>query len=240
MTHRAFLAVLAALAWTCPAPRCDAADNDERPWCDTFSPYKADLSDIGKNPYFVLWPGHRLVLRHRNETLVIHVLNETQIVDGVKTRVVEERETQDGKLVEVSRNYFAISKTTGDVYYFGEDVDTYRDGKVTGHKGSWRAGVNGARFGLMMPGMPSVGDRYCQEVAPAVAMDRAEVIRLAETVTTPAKSFERCLRIRESSALQDGGGGDKLYAPDVGLIQDGKLVLTEMECPLCKRAKQSP
>jgi Concanavalin A-like lectin/glucanases superfamily len=52
--------------------------------------------------------------------LTITVLNETKMVDGVETRVVEERETKGGKLKEVSRNYFAISKRTNDVFYFGE------------------------------------------------------------------------------------------------------------------------
>jgi hypothetical protein len=82
------------------------------------------------------------------------VLNETKTVDGVECRVVEERETKDGKLVEVSRNYFAIGKRTNSVYYFGEDVDIYKDDKVVSHEGAWLAGKNGARFGLMMPGLP--------------------------------------------------------------------------------------
>ncbi|MFA6563405.1 MAG: hypothetical protein WCV00_15975 [Verrucomicrobiia bacterium] len=241
MTRRALLANLAALPLTLPTTlhAAGAAGNNERPWCDTFSPNKADFSDIGKNPYFLLWPGHRLFLRDGKATLVISVLNETKVVDGVKTRVVEEREMKDGKLAEVSRNYFAISKTTGDVYYFGEDVDTYENGKVTGHEGSWLAGVNGATSGLMMPGMPAVGDRYYQEVAPAVAMDRAEVVSLSETVATPAKSFERCLRTRESSGLKNAGG-DKLYAPDVGLVKDGNLILTGVDCPLCKGTNVAP
>jgi hypothetical protein len=161
------------------------------------------------------------------------------MVDGIRTRVVEERETKAGNLIEVSRNYFAISRTTGDVYYFGEDVDHYKDGKVVGHEGSWLAGVNGARFGLMMPGFPAVNDRYHHEVAPGVAMDRAEIIALKEDVATPAKNFEHCLRIRESSTLKSGTS-DKLYAPDVGLVQDGKLLLTEIECPLCKGLKTTP
>ena len=104
----------------------DGAGKERRPWSTSFSPDKADLVAIGKNTYFILLPSFRLFLEHGKDSLVIHVLNETKMVDGVETRVVEERETKDGKLVEVSRNYFAISKTTGDVYYFGEDVDTYK------------------------------------------------------------------------------------------------------------------
>jgi len=241
MKRHTLLAILIALLVTFSTTihAAGEAEKEDRPWCDSFAPYKADLSDTGKNTYFFLWPGYRLFLQHEKETLVISVLNETKVIDGVKTRVVEEREMKDGKLNKVSRNYLAISRTTGDVYYFGEDVDIYENGKMSSHKGTWHAGVNGARFGLMMPGRPAVGDRYYQEVAPAVAMDRAEVISLTETLGTPSKMFERCLRTRESSGLRSGTE-DKLYAPNVGLIKDGRLVLTGIDCPLCKGTKVIP
>ncbi|MCX7825776.1 MAG: hypothetical protein N2689_09480 [Verrucomicrobiae bacterium] len=228
---RSLTAVTLAVAVTACAAEKAAAE--ERPWCDIFSVDKADLADTGKNAYFMLVPGYRLILEHGNQRLVISVLDETKVVDGVKTRVVEERETQDGRLVEVSRNYYAMSRTTGDVYYFGEDVDIYKDGKVTSHKGAWLAGVNGAKFGLMMPGRPEVGDRYYQELAPGIAMDRAEIISLRERFTTPAKTFERCLRVRETSGMKSGSE-DKLYAYGVGLIKDGNLLLVEVDCPECK------
>jgi hypothetical protein len=198
---------------------------------DTFAVDKANLADTGKNTYFILQPGCRLVYEDGKDTLTITVLDETKTVDGVKTRVVEERETKNGRLEEVSRNYFAIDKVAGDVYYFGEDVDMYdKSGKVTGHGGSWLAGVNGARFGLMMPGEPKVGDKYYQEVAPGTAMDRAEVVSVTENFKAPAGEFKNCLRTRESSGLESGSE-DKWYAPDVGLVKDADFVLTKIEKP---------
>ena len=92
--------------------------------------------------------------------LVITVLNQTKIVDGVETRIVVEHETAGGQLIEISTNYFAISKKTSDVFYFGEDVDMYKSGKVKNHEGAWISGVNGAPFGLQMPGTPLLGARY--------------------------------------------------------------------------------
>ncbi|MFZ2641484.1 MAG: hypothetical protein WA117_10835 [Verrucomicrobiia bacterium] len=216
-----------------------AVEKEERPWCDSFSPYKADLSDSGKNPFFFLWPSYRLLLQGGKETRAISVLNETKIIDGVKTRVIEDRRTKDGKLIEVSRSYVTISRTTGDVYCFGKDVDVYKNGKLIGHEGTWMAGANGARLGLLMPGRPAVGDKYHREVAPGVAMDRAEVISTTETLTTPTKVFERCLRTRESSSLTSRSE-DTLYAPDVGLIKAGNLMLTGIDCPLCKGTKAAP
>ena len=212
---------------------------EERPWCNIFSVNKAELSDVGKNRYLFLWPGYKMMLQHGKDTLIISVLDETKIVDGVKTRVVEERETKDGQLIEVSRNYFAISKRTGDVYYFGEDLDIYKNGKVVGHEGFWQAGVNGAKFGLMMPGRPEVGDRYCREVAPGVAMDRAEVIACNENCITPENAFAQCVRVRETSALESGSS-DKFYAPGVGLIKDGEFLLAALNCPICNGSPDVP
>jgi len=225
-------AVLLGLAFlaTAGAAKDEGKDEGKTPWRDTFAVDKANLADTGRNTYFILEPGYRLILEHGKDSLVIAVLDETKVVDGVKTRVVEERETKGGQLDEVSRNYFAIDKTTGDVYYFGEDVDNYKDGKVTGHEGVWLAGVDGARFGLLMPGKPQVGDRYYQEIAPQVAMDRAEVVSLAEEVKVPAGTFKNCLRTRESSALESGSE-EKLYAPDVGILKDGGFVLVRVEKP---------
>lgn len=209
------------------------------PWCDVFSVNKAELVDEGKNNYFPLWPGYKLLLQHGHDTLTLSVLDETKLVDGVKTRVIEERETKDGQVSEVSSNYFAISRVTGDVYYFGEDVDIYKDGKLASHAGAWRAGVKGAKFGLMMPGRPAVGDKYYQENAPGVALERAEVIACHEHCVTPENAFEHCVHVRETSALESGSS-EKFYAPGVGLIQDGEFRLAALNCPICNGKDDVP
>jgi hypothetical protein len=154
------------------------------------------------------------------------VLDETKQIDGVETRVIEERESNDGKLVEVSRNYFALDKATNDVYYFGEDTDMYKNGKVTSNEGSWHAGEKGARYGLFMPAKPEVGQKFYQELAPDVATDRVEVVSLKEQVKVPAGEFKRCLKTRETTPLENGTEY-KFYAPEIGLIVDGALKLTQ-------------
>jgi hypothetical protein len=199
---------------------------------DTFNVDKAALLDQGSNTYMILEPGYKLILADGKDTLTITVLDETKVVDGVRTRIVEERETKGGKLEEVSRNYFAFDKATGNIYYFGEDVDMYdAKGKITGHEGSWQVGVNNARFGLMMPGKPQVGARYYQEMAPGAAMDRAEVVGVTEKVKVPAGTFKNCLKTRESSSLEKGVE-EKLFAPGVGLLKDGGFKLAKIERPL--------
>lgn len=210
------------------APPKDAkAEKDTGPWTDSFPVEPGELGPTGRNPYFILEPGYFLVLRKGEEELTITVLDETKKVDGVETRVVEEKETKKGKLVEISRNFFAISKRTNSVYYFGEEVDIYEDGKVVSHDGAWLSGVKGAKFGLAMPGTPLVGGRYYNEIAPEVAMDRCEIVSVKETVETIAGTFKNCLKIKETTPLEPDNKEFKYYAPGVGLINDANAELVK-------------
>src|SRR5438874_11584944 len=68
-------------------------------WTQDFGLDRAELVSTGQNPYFVLEPGYFLTLEHGPERLVVRVLSQTRVVDGVETRVVEERETKGGTLV---------------------------------------------------------------------------------------------------------------------------------------------
>ena len=159
------------------------------------------------------------------------------MVDGVMTRVVIEHETKAGKVAEISYNYFAICKRTNSVYYFGEDVDVYKDGKVVGHPGAWLSGVSGARFGLYMPGLPLVGAKYYMEIAPGVGMDRAEVVSVNDTLKTPAGEFKNCVRLLETTPLEPGVTDTKVFAPGIGLIQDGSLKLVKHGMVNLKKTK---
>jgi hypothetical protein len=196
-------------------------------WVDTFAVAKKDFVPTGSNTYFRLEPGYTMVLEKGKIRLVITVLDEARVVDGVETRVVEERESKAGKLLEISRNYFAFNTADQGVYYFGEEVDIYENGTVVGHEGAWESGKNGARFGLMVPGQPALKARFYQEVAPRVAMDRAEIVSLSETLRTPAGEFKGCLKTIETTPLEPFARESKIYAPGVGLIKDGSLLLVE-------------
>ena len=202
---------------------------DDSLWTAEFPVEKGELSADGRNPYFILEPGDQSVFAAGGERLTITVLDETKVVDGVQTRVVEERETRDGKLIEVSRNYFAISRRTNSVFYFGEEVDLYKEGKVIGHEGAWLAGAKGARFGLMMPGQVLLKGRYFQEMAPGVAMDRAEIVSLKEAVTTVSGNFTDCIKVEETTPLEPRAREYKYYARGIGLVQDGSLKLVKHE-----------
>jgi hypothetical protein len=188
---------------------------------------KKTLGVKGSNPYFKLTPGYRLFYKNGDETDALTVLQETKFIDGVEVRIVEDRETNKGATIEVTRDYYAIDSVTNDVYYFGEDVDVHKNGKVVSHEGSWLSGVKGAKFGLMMPGSPKPGQRFFQEQAPGVGMDRAEIVSVDEKVSTPAGNFDRCVHVVETSLLEKDLNDHKWYAAGVGQVKDGSLPLVE-------------
>ena len=203
----------------------DAGGMPDKKWTSSFGEEDCTFVSKGKNRFFVLEPGFQLTLQSRSEKVVITVLKETVKVGSVETRVVEEREEQDGKLKEVSRNFFAICKEHGDVFYFGEEVDEYKDGKVAAHSGQWRASEKDSKAGIIMPGTVLLGARHYQEIAPN-AQDRAEIIRDDVTLKTPAGTFKNCILVEETSGLDPEEKAYKTYAPGIGLIQDEDLLLT--------------
>lgn len=195
-------------------------------WTESFGQESCTFSSVGKNRFFILQPGHQLVLASRTEKVAITVLDETKKIGDVETRVVEEREELNGELKEVSRNFFAICKEHTDVFYFGEEVDIYKGGKIVSHSGQWRADEKNSRAGIMMPGTILLGARHYQEISPN-AMDRAEILSDDVTMKTPAGTFKNCIRIEETSGIDPDEKCYKTYAPGVGLIQDEDLVLTK-------------
>jgi len=200
--------------------------SQEKKWTKSFGEENCTFSSVGSNRFFILEPGYQLVLQSRKEKVVITVLDETKNVGGVETRIVEEYEEENGELKEISRNFFAICEEHGDVFYFGEEEDDYKDGKIVSHSGAWRADEKDSKAGIIMPGTIFLGARHYQEISPN-AMDRAEIISDDVTMTTPAGTFKNCIRVEETSALEPGGKCYKTYAPGIGMIQDEDLLLTK-------------
>jgi hypothetical protein len=204
--------------------------DDKRPFTETLMQDNYTFTTTGSNQYFILEPGYQLVLEgtEDDETvrLVITVLDETKKIGNIETRVVEENESINGETIEISRNFFAFCEQTSSVYYFGEEVDIYKDGEIVNHSGAWIAeGDNKA--GIMMPGLILLGARYYQEIAPGIAMDRAEIISMTETLQTPAGNFTDCLKVQETTALNPNEMEYKIHAPGIGLIKDEDLLLVK-------------
>ena len=146
------------------------------------------------------------------------VLADTDTVAGVEVLVLEEKDYENGEIVERTLDYFAQHKD-GSVWYFGERVDGYEGGKVVGHEGQWLAGEGDNQPGIYMPAEPRVGEEFAQEMAPGIAEDRFKVVALDQAVTTPAGDFSGCLKTEDFSPL-DNVTEYKYYCPGVGLVRE--------------------
>jgi len=187
--------------------------------CD---PANGPFSNVIDNEFFPYPVGTVYVLEEEGGARVeISALDETELVSGVSTRVIEEREWEGGELAEVSRNFFAQASDKT-VCYFGEEVDDYKNGEIVGHGGAWRADEGENKAGIIMPGTPLVGQSYQQEVAPGVAMDSARHEAMNETFTTPFGTFVDVLLVQEQPS------STKRYQRGFGLIYDDGAVLTEI------------
>lgn len=198
-------------------------------------------SNRGGNRYMSLEPGTYNDLEGMEDGAVIRQLitilpwtralffkDQNDRLIFVRTRVLEEREWEEGELAEVSRNFVARCIETGDIYYFGEEVDDYEDGEIVSHEGAWRVGRNGALPGILMPGSILQGAKYYQENALAdEAVDRVENAEMGLDVDTPAGSFSDCFTTVETTELEPGDESEKQFCPGIGVVVDEDLVLVD-------------
>ncbi len=185
------------------------------------------------NPYFPLVPGTTFFFEadtpdgfEEIETIVTH---ETKQILGVTCIVVHDIARLDGEIIEDTLDWYA-QDCRGNVWYFGEFSTTYENGVATGTEGSWEAGVDGAKPGIIMEAHPKVGDTYRQEYYAGVAEDKADVLSLNRSVNVAYGSFDNCLKTRDYSPLDPTLNEFKYYAPGVGqvLTREGEGVRVEL------------
>lgn len=173
------------------------------------------------NKYFPLKPGTKFlytgVTEEGNEVNEVFVTDDTKVILGVTTVVVRDTVKVNGELTEKTFDWYAQDKQ-GNVWYFGEDSKEYKNGKVVSTEGSWEAGVDGAKPGIIMEANPHIGDTYQQELAKGVAEDMAKVLSLTESVSVPFGSFDHVLQTKEWTPLEPGMVEHKFYAPKIGLV----------------------
>ena len=191
---------------------------------ETYNPVidRANFVAEINNPYFPLKPGTTFIYRGETEDEVerneVYVTDQTKEILGVTCIVV--RDTvwdEDNELVEDTYDWYAQDKD-GNVWYFGEDSKEYEGGKVVSTMGSWEAGVDGAKPGIIMLATPKIGDSYRQEYYKGEAEDIAEVVSLDESVAIPYGLFTDCLKTKEWSPLEPDILANKYYAPGIGFV----------------------
>jgi len=199
----------AATATGCAAP--NKADYDP-----PIAP--ADFSSTIDNPLLSFAPGDVFKFVQTEGGIVEQdTMGDTKLIDGVETLIVHDFLTSpEGDVIEDTFDYFAQDKD-GAVWYFGEDTKEY-SGKVVSTEGSWLAGVDCAKPGVVMPATPKVGDSYRQEYLPGEAEDMGEIVDLNASITVPYGSFDGCVETKEYTALAPGDVENKYYCPGTGLV----------------------
>ncbi len=195
--------------------------------------FDEDSADV-VNMYFPLIPGTSATYEGINdegdvETVVTTVSHETREIAGIESRIVVDREYEDGELVEETFDWYA-EDIEGNVWYMGEASTEYEDEEPVSTDGSWETGVDVdntgqvGQAGIIMKAMPVVGDTYQHEIYPGVAEDGAEVVSLNTLYTFRDGSTAETLQIQEFDPLEpDGDDEYKYYILNQGLIAEENI-----------------
>ena len=183
----------------------------------------ADFTTKIDNPYWPMSPGSRWVYRETDykgtkQKVVVTVTDKTKtIANGVKARVILDVVSEKGKPVEITKDWYAQDKR-GNVWYLGEAVRNYENGKLVDRAGSFEAGVDEAQAGVAMPANPVPGLSYRQEYYKGEAEDKASIITVGqEQVQVPYGYFnEKVLMTRDLVPTEPKVQELKFYAPGVG------------------------
>jgi hypothetical protein len=183
----------------------------------------ADFTTRIDNPYWPMRPGTRWTYRETDEEgtvqrVVVVVTHQTErMADGVVARVVRDTVTEDGELVEDTRDFYAQDRQ-GNVWYLGEQTAEFEDGDIVTREGSFEAGADGALPGVIMPAEPRPGMRYRQEYYRGEAEDRGAVLSTNEMAEVPHGLFRHVLLTRDTNPLEPDVLEYKLYARGVGPV----------------------
>jgi len=185
-----------------------------------------DFVEQINNAYFPLVPGTTFVYEGVSEDGFerdeMTVTNQTKNIVGVTCTIVWDRVWLNGSLAEETYDWYAQDKN-GSVWYFGEDSKEIENGVVVSTEGSWEAGVDGAKPGIVMMGLPAVGDVYRQEYYKGEAEDMAEVLGLNATASVPFMTYTNCLQTKEWTPLEPDITESKYYALGIGLVKESVI-----------------
>ena len=174
------------------------------------------------NKYFPLRPGTTFLFRGTQQgkarLVSVFVTHKTKMILGIRATVVLDQVLVGGKREEKTFDWYA-QDNHGNVWYLGESSSDFVNGKWIRSDGSWEAGVNGAKAGILMKANPRIGDVYRQEYYAGHAEDMAKVLSRSESVTVPYGNFERGLETSEWTPLERGVLEHKYYVKGVGNVR---------------------
>ncbi|MFQ5719973.1 MAG: hypothetical protein ACE5IK_10545 [Acidobacteriota bacterium] len=220
---------------------CDALG--EAPYDPQIDPADfVDPTEIGDtvdpNPFFPLVAGVRTVFlsETEGERTTVSVTRDTREILGVTCVVVNDvvSDAESGEVLEDTDDYYAQA-LDGTVWYFGETAIEFEHGDALTLEGSWKAGREMGKAGIIMEAAPAVGDVYRQEFFLGDAEDLAEVLALDGSESVPFTSCSGdCLVTRDFTPLEPDVSENKFYKAGIGVILEfnpdtgGRVELIEM------------
>jgi hypothetical protein len=191
-------------------------------WPATLSP--SDFVRRVDNPYFPLKPGSKWHYKgakgHTKMVDDMRVTHRTKRILGVRTTVVHDVVRVHGRREEVTNDFYAQDRHRN-VWYFGEATkELDRHGNTTSTEGSFKAGVHGARAGVLISGHPKVGQSARQEFLMGQAEDHFKVLDLNASVSVRFVSSHHALRTKEWTPLEPGVLDNKYYVRGIGTVKE--------------------
>ena len=209
---------------------CKDQSNVRSAACQRFGPARydptinpANFVNVVNNQYFPLPPGTTYVYEGHTTAGLEHsefaVTHRTRVIQGVTCIEVHDSVKTNGVLTEDTLDWFA-QDTEGNVWYFGENTHELENGLITTIDGTFMAGINSAKAGIIMKAHPMVGDFYRQEFSLDNAEDYAETVSLNESVTVGNRphTYTHCLKSKETTPLETDLLEYKFFAPGVGNV----------------------
>ncbi len=182
------------------------------------------------NPYYPLPVGRTLVYKGVKDGVTqvdrVTVTKHTKVIQGITARVVSDVARHGTRLLEKTFDWFAQDKQ-GNVWYLGENTKAYAPNGTVDTSGSWEAGVNGARPGIIMKAHPHVPIACRQEFLKGEAEDTAWVVNRGTSVTVPYGTVHGVLTTLEATRVEPRSYDEKLYAPGIGIVLERSLTSVE-------------
>ena len=190
------------------------------------------------NPYFPLDIGSEWEFHSATQVIKVRATNATKLIDDVRCIVVRDEVFEKSVIIEGTNDWFAQAKD-GNVWYCGEETatfDTFKGDRpmrpeLTSIDGSFKAGRDGDKPGIIFQASPAPGQVYIEESSLGNAEDGTEILsvdyaygknpKLDELV--PPKLAKllcagNCVVTKNFSTIEPDTFERKYYAPGIGVF----------------------
>ena len=227
-----FMMILVGVLAACSQTTTQTKEATAVPYAVTLDPN--DFVSVVENPYLPRIPGTKYIYESRTdegvELIEIEILAETKEILGIAATVMRDNVYLNDEVIEDTFDWFAQDQD-GNVWYLGEDVSNYEDGKLADKQGSWEAGLDGAQPGIVMFGDPAahIGETVRQEYYKGEAEDMTQLLSIGESVSIPLGSFDNVLNMLDTMPLEPNLREEKYYAQGIGVVKAVNLDTGEEE-----------